>query len=156
MRTAVDKLCFTILLGAAAAAVHAEDWPHWRGPRGIGVSGETNLPERWSATEQVAWKAPVAGAGISTPVVAGGRVYVTSQIGEGVSRRCAIGPDTCLYRALARYALLRESGYAPRFVMGVDEDDVASGHAWLELDGAPFLEPGSPRFCRTFEHPPRA
>ncbi|UJR80436.1 lasso peptide biosynthesis B2 protein [Sandaracinus amylolyticus] len=75
--------------------------------------------------------------------------------GEGVSRRCAIGPDTCLYRALARYALLRESGYAPRFVMGVDEDDVASGHAWLELDGAPFLEPGSPRFCRTFEHPPR-
>ncbi|HET9261687.1 MAG TPA: PQQ-binding-like beta-propeller repeat protein [Vicinamibacterales bacterium] len=87
MRTAVDKLCFTILLGAAAAAVHAEDWPHWRGPRGIGVSGETNLPERWSATEQVAWKAPVAGAGISTPVVAGGRVYVTSQIGEGVSRQ---------------------------------------------------------------------
>jgi outer membrane protein assembly factor BamB len=51
------------------------------------VSDEKNLPERWNATENIAWKAPLAGAGISTPIVAGGRVYVTSQIGRGLSRQ---------------------------------------------------------------------
>lgn len=79
----VGAVTAALLLGAA---LHAEDWPQWRGPHGNGVSGETNLPVRWSATENVAWKVPIAGAGISTPVVAGGRVFVTSQIGSGISR----------------------------------------------------------------------
>ena len=64
----------------------AEDWPHWRGPGGRGVSTEQKLPIRWSATENVVWKAPIAGLGISTPIVSGDAVYVTSQIGEGVTR----------------------------------------------------------------------
>jgi outer membrane protein assembly factor BamB len=77
-----------LLVGAAlGAAVEAADWPQWRGPRGIGVSEDRNLPARWSATENVVWKAPIAGTGISTPVIAAGRVYVTSQIGSGVSRQ---------------------------------------------------------------------
>ncbi len=83
------RLAFAlVLLGAAlGVAVEATDWPQWRGPRGIGVSDASNLPERWSATENVVWKAPIAGAGISTPVIAGGIVYVTSQIGRGLSRQ---------------------------------------------------------------------
>ena len=76
-----------LLVMVCGAGLAAADWPQWRGPRGIGVSDETNLPERWSATENVAWKAPISGAGISTPVVAGGQVYVTSQIGAGVTRQ---------------------------------------------------------------------
>ena len=43
-------------------------------------------PTRWSATENVAWKAPIAGAGVSTPIVSGDRVFVTSQLGAGVRR----------------------------------------------------------------------
>ena len=58
----------------------------WRGPEATGVSSERTLPIRWSATENVAWKAPIAGVGISTPIVSGDRVFVTSQIGTGVSR----------------------------------------------------------------------
>ena len=85
--TRSDRIfAFFLLTISCTTALAAEDWPHWRGPRGIGVSGGQNLPERWSATENVAWKAPIAGSGISTPVVAGGRVYVTSQIGRGVAR----------------------------------------------------------------------
>jgi len=34
----------------APAALSAENWPAWRGARATGVSSETNLPERWSAT----------------------------------------------------------------------------------------------------------
>ena len=62
------------------------DWPHWRGPNASGVAPDRTLPIRWSVTENVAWKAPIAGAGVSTPIVSGDRVYVTSQLGAGVRR----------------------------------------------------------------------
>ena len=71
---------------SAVTLVHADDWPHWRGPRASGVAPDASLPTRWSATENIAWKAPIAGAGVSTPIVSGDRVFVTSQIGTGVSR----------------------------------------------------------------------
>jgi len=73
-----------ILLLAACGSVAAADWPQWRGPNGTGATNETNLPVRWSATENVAWKAPVGGLGVSTPIVSGDRVFVTSQIGSGI------------------------------------------------------------------------
>lgn len=50
------------------------------------MSGDANLPVRWSATENVRWKAPIGGLGISTPIVSGDVVYVTSQLGAGISR----------------------------------------------------------------------
>jgi len=62
------------------------DWTNWRGPNANGVAPDRTLPVKWSATENVAWKAPIAGAGVSTPIVSGDRVYVTSQIGAGVRR----------------------------------------------------------------------
>ncbi|MGH9347965.1 MAG: PQQ-binding-like beta-propeller repeat protein [Vicinamibacterales bacterium] len=71
----------------APAALSAENWPAWRGPRATGVSPETNLPERWSATENIAWQQPLRGAGVSSPVVFGSLVFVTSQDGSGVRRQ---------------------------------------------------------------------
>lgn len=78
-----------ILIGIllAPAALAADNWPGWRGPQATGVSTETNLPERWSATENVAWQAPLRGAGVSSPVVFGNLVFVTSQEGTGVRRQ---------------------------------------------------------------------
>ena len=76
-----------ILFIGAMTLVHAEDWPHWRGPHASGVAADQHVPTRWSAKENVAWKAPIAGAGISTPIVSGDRVYVTSQVGAGISRQ---------------------------------------------------------------------
>ena len=69
------------------ALLSAEDWPAWRGPRATGVSAETNLPERWTATENVAWQAALRGTGVSSPVVFGSLVFVTSQEGSGVRRQ---------------------------------------------------------------------
>jgi outer membrane protein assembly factor BamB len=71
----------------ALGLLAAEDWPNWRGPHASGVSSEQSLPTRWSGTDNVAWKAPLAGAGISTPIVSGDRVFVTSQLGTGISRQ---------------------------------------------------------------------
>jgi outer membrane protein assembly factor BamB len=75
-----------LVVCAASAVIRAEDWPQWRGPAGTGVSTEQSLPERWSDTEGVAWKARLRGVGVSSPVVAGDRVFVTSQIGAGIRR----------------------------------------------------------------------
>ena len=75
-----------IALSALAVTLHADDWPHWRGPSATGVSAERGLPARWSDTENVAWKAPIRGLGISSPIVSGDLVLVTSQGGSGVVR----------------------------------------------------------------------
>jgi hypothetical protein len=90
------------LTGSASAA----DWPQWRGPRGNGATDEKDLPVKWSATENVAWKATIGGLGVSSPIVAGDRVFVTSQIGTGVRKpgnhpRLAQGSTTSGERALA-------------------------------------------------------
>src|SRR3990170_6076572 len=87
MRKRILALTLTILCTGftPSAQTRAGDWPSWRGPNG-GVAPDRSLPTRWSASENIAWKAPLAGAGVSTPIVSGDRVYVTSQIGSGVRR----------------------------------------------------------------------
>jgi outer membrane protein assembly factor BamB len=80
MRT--TRLILVLFVGFAVGA-HAEDWPHWRGPSATGVSGETGLPTTWTDTENIAWKAQLRGAGVSSPIVLGDRVFVTSQLGRG-------------------------------------------------------------------------
>jgi outer membrane protein assembly factor BamB len=69
-------------LCAAAADVH---WPQFRGPGARGVAPSDTFPERWSATEQVAWKADVAGRSWSSPIVWGQRVFLTSVVNTGES-----------------------------------------------------------------------
>lgn len=64
-------------------AVRAEDWPQFRGPTGQGHSSEIGLPTEWSESRNVVWKTPVAGWGWSSPVVADGRVWVTTAIDAG-------------------------------------------------------------------------
>src|SRR5262245_30552006 len=89
---------------AIGVTVSAADWPQWRGPHGSGIADEKNLPERWSATQNVAWKADLGGVGVSSPIVSGNVVFVTSQIGAGASRqgpRLAQGTGTAGERSIA-------------------------------------------------------
>jgi outer membrane protein assembly factor BamB len=78
-------VCFFVFAACAAGVAAAEDWPQWRGPRGTGVSAETGLPARWGPHD-LAWKVELAGLGVSSPVVWGERVFVTSQAGRGARR----------------------------------------------------------------------
>ncbi len=69
------RLTVGLLLTVGVAALGANDWPEWRGPRRVGTSAETNLPARWSpAGENVAWSLPFGGR--STPVIFGNRLYM--------------------------------------------------------------------------------
>lgn len=80
MRAPVSTLVVIVCCGSVLGA---DNWPQWRGPGSSGVSTSTGLPTRWSATENVAWKAPLAGLGVSSPIVWDDLVVATSQIGEG-------------------------------------------------------------------------
>ena len=71
---------------ALIPAVHAENWPRWRGPEGNAVSNETKLPVTWSATENVRWKAAVPGEGSSSPIVWGERVFLAAAFEHGMRR----------------------------------------------------------------------
>jgi len=60
---------------------------------------------------------------------------------------------SCLYRSLGRFGLLKAWGFRPAFVMGVDPTNPELGHAWLELDGAPFREARAHEFVVSFRFP---
>jgi len=77
---------FLLLIGLSGAAHSAEaqsnpagQWPQWRGPDGLGVSTDSNLPEQWSHdSANIRWKAKLPGEGCSSPIVSGNRVFVTT------------------------------------------------------------------------------
>ena len=50
---AMRLLVFALL---TCLSLKAENWPMWRGATGVGISQEKNLPLKWSATENIAWK----------------------------------------------------------------------------------------------------
>lgn len=64
-----------VLIGSSLAA--AGDWPQFRGPNAAGVSDEKDLPAGFTDKENVRWKAPLPARGVSSPVVVGGKVFVT-------------------------------------------------------------------------------
>ena len=82
---ACHSCALTFLAGFASIAIAAVpapaesqgQWPNWRGPNGNGSITTGTYPVKWDAS-RVAWKAALPGKGTSTPVVRGGRVYVTS------------------------------------------------------------------------------
>jgi len=82
-----------LLAGAGATSAQdlslaKEDWPEFRGPGGQGHSVERGLPLEWGEGKNVAWKTPVPGLGWSSPVVAGGRVWITTAVEQrGISLR---------------------------------------------------------------------
>jgi outer membrane protein assembly factor BamB len=69
-----------------AGAPLSAQWPQWRGPGGLGISAEKNLPTVWSpATDDkpavnISWKTEIPGRGHSSPIVAGNLIFVTTSI----------------------------------------------------------------------------
>jgi outer membrane protein assembly factor BamB len=69
-----------LLLVAAATPLGAEDWPQFRGPTGQGHATERGLPLEWSESRNIIWKTPVPGQGWSSPVVANGKIWLTTVV----------------------------------------------------------------------------
>jgi len=86
---------FTVFtVGAFGVVCLGADWPSWRGTTGDGICTETNVPVKWSATENIVWKTAIPGKGHSSPVVSGGRVFVTSAGKDGDRRLLSLDAKT--------------------------------------------------------------
>lgn len=73
-----------LFLAASTLAEQGPDhWPQFRGPGGRGVADGSGLPDRWSASENIAWKTDLPGLGWSSPVVWGQKVFVTTVVKLG-------------------------------------------------------------------------
>lgn len=76
-------ILLTLLCASSIVASAQDRWPQFRGAQSIGVSEDPALPEKWSATENVAWKTDIAGIGWSSPIVWGNRIFLTSVVNAG-------------------------------------------------------------------------
>lgn len=65
---------------SAPLSAFADNWPMWRGVNGDGTCSESDLPEKWSQTENVVWKVKLPDRGNSTPVVWGDKLFLTQAI----------------------------------------------------------------------------
>ena len=73
-----------VLQGSSVVAGElVQGWPAFRGPWSNGQTYSTQLPLRWSETNNVRWKIPIPHEGWSTPVVMDGQVWVSSATKDG-------------------------------------------------------------------------
>lgn len=66
----------TLVCAITIAGARAENWPQWRGPSLNGLSGEKNLPVKWSPSENITWKVALPAWSGSTPIVWGDRIFL--------------------------------------------------------------------------------
>src|SRR5262245_34172804 len=84
--SALKSCCAALVFfaGMLSSTILAQDnWPQFRGADSLGVSTHSNLPERWSATENVAWKTDVPGRGWSSPIVWRDKIFLTTCVHLG-------------------------------------------------------------------------
>ncbi len=72
-------LCSALLASSAVA----DNWAHWRGDAGNGISATATPPTRWNASQNVKWKVPIPGRGSGSPVVWENRVFVVTAVDAG-------------------------------------------------------------------------
>ena len=80
----VALFAFTVSrpLGAAASPRPGVDWPQFRGISANGVAEGFSLPATWNTSDgtNVVWKTQIPGLGLSSPVVWGNDVFISTSI----------------------------------------------------------------------------
>ena len=85
------KLTFVMLaaLCLITAPFAAADWPRFRGDQAAGTADAAaarGVPLHWGSGKNVVWKTAMPGPGSSSPIVVGGRVFLTAYSGYGLSK----------------------------------------------------------------------
>lgn len=86
-------LLLTVLLAGAGHALGSQSnevrlipvsgegasyWPRWRGPSGQGYVAAGKYATTWSPQSNIKWRVAVPGAGNSSPIIWGDRIYLTT------------------------------------------------------------------------------
>jgi outer membrane protein assembly factor BamB len=94
--------------------LRAEEWPEFRGPTGQGHSAEHDIPIDWSESRNVLWKTQLTGAGWSSPVVAGGKVWLTAAVKDRIGGSLhALAYDVATGRELVNTEVFRVRSVDP-------------------------------------------
>jgi len=72
---------------ALTASALAGDWPQFRGPNSTGAADDATIPTQ----PKIHWSAPLPGRGLASPIVVGGKVFVTCSSGPKQERLHVIG-----------------------------------------------------------------
>jgi outer membrane protein assembly factor BamB len=67
---------------AAVATATAANWPQFRGPSSAGVADDAKPPLNWDVAKgsNIVWKAEIPGLSLSSPVVWGDRIFLTTAV----------------------------------------------------------------------------
>ncbi len=87
------RFAAALVLLASLLPGREPEWPGFRGPASNPVSANPRLPESWSKTEGIAWRAEIPGRGWSSPIVVGNKVFLTTVTTEGKSKPPQVGVD---------------------------------------------------------------
>jgi outer membrane protein assembly factor BamB len=80
------RRAFVLLCALGAGFSLGADWAQFRGPHGLGTSSEKVLPTEWSADKNIVWRTVLPGAGASSPITVGKRIYLTCYSGYGMDQ----------------------------------------------------------------------
>ncbi len=75
-------LIYLLTAGIASSGASASDWPSFRGRNAAGVADGQATPATWNVEtgENIKWKTPIPGLAHSSPIVSGGRVFITTAV----------------------------------------------------------------------------
>lgn len=81
MKGIVASVCIAVtMLAFNSPSEYEKYWPQWRGPAANGVARHANPPLEWSETKNIRWKIAIPGKGLSSPIVWGDHVFITTAI----------------------------------------------------------------------------
>lgn len=78
---------------AADRSVSSKNWPSFRGIGARGIADGQNPPIEWNVedNQNVLWKTPIEGLGLSCPVIWDNKLFITSAVSEGDDASLRIG-----------------------------------------------------------------
>jgi len=86
----MKRVIASLFLVACAFAGDPE-WPGFRGPYANPSAINSDLPDTWSKTSNIEWTATLPGLGWSSPIVAGGYIFLTTVTTDGKAKQPQVG-----------------------------------------------------------------
>jgi len=115
-----------VLLASDSQPV-AQEWSRFRGPSGTGISKATTVPVKWTEKDYN-WKVKLPGVGHSSPVLWGGRIFLTC-----TDTRTARRMILCL--GTADGSVIWQQDYSSRVYRHHRDNSFASSTPAVDADG---------------------
>ena len=86
------KLITLLAALCCCSALADDDWPSFRGPNASGLSSSA-APITWDVAsgKNVLWRTPISGLALSSPVIHGNHLFLTTAVGENENKDLRVG-----------------------------------------------------------------